>query len=179
MMEPVPGGGLRWPIAIRVGIYQRFAAGDTCAEISRAYHMPYSTVDQIIKDPETAASASPLRAGLEKKALAGRLVHIAHRAMDEVTDEKLENCSAPQAMLVAAIALDKMNVIDGAGLRGFGVRDILSSVTQELEVIKSRRLELMQSVEQSENHRNASSPPDGRHIRLDSEGQRINAVKSF
>jgi hypothetical protein len=72
---------------------------------------------------------------------------LAHRAMDAVTDEKLEACTAPQAALVFGIAVDKAQALENSGLRGVSAQDTVTSVLQELEAIRARRLEV--SEEQS------------------------------
>jgi hypothetical protein len=126
-------------------MFERWAAGENYAALSRAFKVPLTTVRRICQDPETVAMANPARAAAEKKALPGRLVHVAHRALDRLTDKTLDACSGPQAMLVAGIAIDKAQTIDSAGLRGFSPRDTLTSVMQEVDNIRSRRRELLES----------------------------------
>lgn len=152
IMETRPGGGLQWPIGMRVAVYTRWMQGEIPADLARAFNLPISTVQAFVKDPEVAAMCNPAHALTEKKVLPARFIHTLHRSLDRVTDDKLDACTAPQLMLIAGIAADKAQVLDSVGLRGVTAKDTLTSVLREVENIRIRRLELDQPMaEVSEN----------------------------
>ena len=151
-MLTVVNGHLQWPIGMRVAVYTRWMNGETPAELARAFNIPDQTIRDITRDLETAAMVNPATALTEKKVLPARFIHTLHRSLDRVTDDKLDACTAPQLMLIAGIAADKAQALDSVGLRGVTAKDTLTSVLQEVENIRIRRLELEQPMaEVSEN----------------------------
>ena len=74
-----------------------------------------------------------------QKRLPAKFLHVANWSVDNITPEKLENCSAPQLMMVAGIAVDKARDMAGDTARsGFSVVDIAMNLQKALTDSRAR-----------------------------------------
>ena len=73
-----------------------------------------------------------------KRSLPTAFYTLAGLAMSKVSGEKLDNCSAPQLMMVAGIAVDKARDMEGSNRPVFNVVSIISECKQTRDKLQGQ-----------------------------------------
>lgn len=114
-------------------------AGLSESKAAKLVGISSSTAHTIRVDPDL----SPDNISRLKDILPGKYYKLAHRAMDNISDEKLSTMNGYQLILTSKISADAGRMCEGLPTKTIQVRSIAVNLSGELSALRSRRETLL------------------------------------
>jgi transposase-like protein len=95
---------------LRAIVLARLEQGDSWRKVSEDLQISQSTIWKFVREAEVPENLDTVR-----KVLADKLLRTSVRAVDSISDEKLEAASAVQSATVAGICTQRANELTGGG----------------------------------------------------------------